>query len=193
MTNWTEEKIIVALTEMISATEQKTMPTHTEIYNFYGNYRLSNAIRRHGGTKYFANLLGLEIKQCESQFGEIYEDKFIIDLLNKLGLTGEKTLPRFPYDVLIEKSVKVDVKASKPYHYKNNKWYSCNLEKKQQACDIFVIYCVNGEDEKTYIIPSVVMSGKCQFSIGTETSIYDKYLNRWDIISDYVNFMKVCV
>ncbi len=187
---WNEEKIINALTVMVKATKQKTMPTHTEINNFYGDYKLTNAIRRHGGTRYYAHLLGLEIKECESQFGEIYEDTFISDLHNKLGLTGVKTIPRYPYDVLVEDAVKIDVKASKPYSHKKYKWYSCNLEKKQQTCDIFVIYCIDNENTKLYIIPAAVLSGKSQFSIGTQTSMYDKYLNRWDIISDYVAFMK---
>ena len=190
--NWTEDKIIIALTEMVEATKQKTMPTHSEIKKFYGNCKLTNAMRRHGGTKHYANLLGLEIKECESQFGEIYEDLFISELQARLNFKGEKTVARYPYDVLVEGAVKIDVKASKPYKYKNTRWYSCNLEKRHQTCDIFVIYCIGEEETKLYIIPSAVMSGKTQFSIGIQQSMYDGYLNRWDIISDYVAFMKGC-
>ena len=190
MTNWTEEKIIVALTEMISATKQKTMPTHNEIKRFYGNCKLTNAMRRHGGTKHYANLLGLEIKKCESQFGETYENLFIDALQARFNYKCEKTSPRYPYDVLVEDAVKIDVKASNPYRHNNTRWYSCNIEKRQQTCDIYVIFCIDEGTTKLYIIPSAVMSGKTQFSIGMNTSMYDKYLNRWDIISDYVNFMK---
>lgn len=193
--NWTEEKIINALSKMVKETKQKTMPTHTEIFAFYGDFKLTNAIRRHGGTKYYANLLGLEIKRCESQFGEIYEDKFISELYKQLGLTGMKTLPRYPYDVLVENAVKIDVKVSKPVQTRNSAYYSCNLEKKQQTCDIFVFYCIDAENEdaKMYIVPSSVLSGKTQFSVGIHTSVYDNYLCRWDIISDYVEFMKGCI
>ena len=109
--NWTEKEIIKALDEMVRTTKQDTMPTHSEITAFYGNCCLTNAVRRHGGTKYYANLLGLKIKDCESKIGEVYENKFIFDLHSKLNLSGEQTIPRYPYDVLVENCTKIDVKV----------------------------------------------------------------------------------
>ncbi len=184
-TEWNEAKIISCINEMVNKTGNNQMPTHSEMDKFYGNYCLSNAVRRHGGTKYFANKMGLEIKNCESKFGEDFELRCINDIMLKLNLEAEKMQIRYPYDVLVENSVKIDVKSCTGKQY-----YSFNLEKAHQTCDIFVFYCIkNDEVEKIYIVPSSVLCGKTQFAVGMNSSKYDKYLNRWDIIKHYNDFM----
>ena len=188
---WSEEKIVEALRFMIDKCGMDTMPTHSEIQNFFGNYALNSAMSNRGGTKYFAKLLGMEIKQCESKFGDQLEDYCILQIQEKLGLDGEKTKPRYPYDILVNRNVKVDVKASRLFNnYGNAKYYTFNLEKKEQTCDIFVFYCINHNDEieKTLVIPSTVITGKNQLAIG-KSSMYDKYIDQWRFISDYNKFM----
>ena len=158
---WSEEKIVEALLFMIDKCGMNTMPTHSEI------------------------------KECESKFGDQLEDYCVLQIQEKLGLDGEKTKPRYPYDILVNRSVKVDVKVSRLFNnYGNSKYYTFNLEKKDQTCDIFVFYCINQNDEieRTFVIPSTVLSGKTQLAVG-ESSMYDKYIDQWRFISDYNKFM----
>ena len=188
---WNEEKIVEALRFMIDKRGMNTMPTHSEIKEFFGDNALVCAMSKRNGTKYYAKLLGMETKECESKFGDQLEDYCVLQIQEKLGLDGEKTKPRYPYDILVNRNVKVDVKASRPFNnYGNAKYYTFNLEKKEQTCDIFVFYCINqnNEIEKTLVIPSTVLSGKNQLAVG-KSSMYDKYIDQWCFISDYNKFM----
>ena len=176
---------------MIDKCGMDTMPTHSEIREFFGDNALVCAISKRNGTKYYAKLLGMEIKECESKFGDQLEDYCVLQIQEKLGLDGEKTKPRYPYDILVNRSVKVDVKVSRLFNnYGNSKYYTFNLEKKDQTCDIFVFYCINQNDEieRTFVIPSTVLSGKTQLAVG-KSSMYDKYIDQWRFISDYNKFM----
>ena len=176
---------------MIDKSGMNTMPTHSEIKEFFGDNALVCAMSKRNGTKHYAKLLGMEIKECESKFGDQLEDYCILQIQEKLGLDGEKTKPRYPYDILVNRNVKVDVKASRLFNnYGNAKYYTFNLEKKEQTCDIFVFYCINqnNEIEKTLVIPSIVLSGKNQLAVG-KSSMYDKYIDQWRFISDYNKFM----
>lgn len=196
---WDEKTIEDALELMVSSTGQKTMPTHKEINEFFGNYKLSNAIRRNGGTAYWAQKMGFEIKECESKMGENYEDFFVAEMLDE-GLDCERAnidSPRFPYDVIVEGSVKVDVKsANKFLNYGNSPYYSFNLEKGNQTCDFYVCYCVDKDENgneiisKFYTIPANVMHKKNQLAIGMNPGKYEKYMNTYAPIFDAVKFFE---
>lgn len=188
---WSEEKIVEALRFMIDKCNMDTMPTHSEIQQFFGNCALNSAMSNRGGTKYFSKLLGMETKNCESKFGDQLEDYCVLQIQEKLGLDGEKTKPRYPYDILVNRNVKVDVKVSRVFdNYGNAKYHTFNMEKKEQTCDVFVFYCIgtNDEIERTFVIPASVLSGKKQLAVG-KSSMYDKYLDQWHFISDYDRFM----
>lgn len=192
---WDESSIEAKIKEMLNCTKQETFPTHTEIKDFFGDYTLSNAIRRHGGTKYWAYKLGIPEKKCESFLGDEYEQKCVKDIKEKLNLDSEMCKVRYPYDILVARSTKIDIKVSNIFETKEKKtkFFTCNIEKEMQTCDIFVVYCIYDENkEKTFIIPSCELSGKTQISIGIEKSKYDSFIDRWDIIKKYVDFMKEC-
>ena len=191
MDKWDERTIGNALRKMVNATGQTTMPTHTEMHSFYGNYSLSNAIRRNGGTHYWASKLGLDTKNCESKVGEAFEERFKSDLFAHTMLLSESMPIRYPYDVLVEGAVKVDVKASHLYRKDGFGFYSCNLGKTYQTCDIFVVYCLkdDGEIDRVYIIPSSRLNGQKQLTIGQHNSKYDAYIEKWDIIEHYDRLM----
>ena len=76
-TRWTDDAIKEALQYMVSKTGQEMMPSYEEIRQFYGNYKLTNAMRRTGGPARWAKELGMEIKDSESRLGFNYEDYFI--------------------------------------------------------------------------------------------------------------------
>lgn len=139
--------------------------------------------------------MNLEIKKCESRLGDNYEMICANYLQERFCYKVIQTAPRYPYDLLVENALKIDVKVGKLYTSKvNSKFYTFNLEKSNQTCDIFVCYCLDqsGKEEKILIIPSYVISGITQLSVGKK-SRYDKYINRWDIIEKYVSFIKSTV
>ena len=192
---WTEEKILEKLWEIVKTYNMDTFPSHSELYSYYGNNVLPNAVSRNGGSKYFANIMNLRIKDSESKYGEKYEEICIDRIERDLYLSCEHTNSRFPYDILVNRCVKIDVKAGKIYTNPSNaKFYTFNLEKKQQTCDIYVCYCIDedGNIAKTLVIPSTVLSGKKQLSVGID-SRYDKYKDAWYFIEDYKNFMSKCI
>ena len=187
---WTESTICDAIMEI--AGTSGVMPTHALMDEVTGNKALSVAMSKRGGTKHFAELLGLKTVECESKYGEEYEFLCMEQIEQKLGLLSEKMQIRYPYDILVAGAVKIDVKASRPVKSQcNSRFFTFNLEKKAQTCDIFVAYCVNKDEiVKTYIIPAYVLYGMSQLSVGVHKSDYDKYLNQWHFISDYVDFIK---
>lgn len=188
---WTDEMICEKLTEIASTMKVPHMPTHKEMDIYTNGKALSNAVSKHGGTKHFSSLLDLPIKNCESKFGDVYEDMCAEYISSTLGFEVEKMVPRYPYDLLIDKNVKVDVKSSKLFETKKGiTFYSFNLEKKKPTCDIYVCYCISDENEilKTYIIPSIALYNIKQLSVGVHDSIYNKYIDRWDFIKEYAIF-----
>lgn len=184
---WTGKEIENGILDVMLKNKIDCMPTHTMIKNTLGDYSLVCAISKHGGTKYWANRLGLDVKKCESKFGEDYEYHCKDFLIEKLDMECEKTKARYPYDLLVDKNIKVDVKVSKPY---KDSYYTFNLEKTEPTCDLFVLYCVTNENSiyKTFVIPSCVLSKKTQVSLGMNTSKYNKYINAWDLFYVYKDF-----
>lgn len=191
-TRWSESDVCDGILKVVSICGLKTMPTHSEIISATGDKRLVNALVRYGGTRYFANKLDLPIKDCESELGDTFELYCMEQIKEKFGYATDKMKPRYPYDILVDRNVKIDVKASRLYTTKaKTKFYTFNLEKRDPTCDIFVFYCLDDNDAplKTLVIPSSVLSGKCQLSIGFASN-YDKYENAWSIVSEYVTFYR---
>ena len=186
-TEWSEELIIEKINEVINGLELKTFPTKSQIQGYFGNSALADKLSRTGGMKFWANKLDLATKECESKVGDGYE-MLCIQKLEELGFDCEQMKPRYPYDLTANNHIKVDVKSGFLFgNSGGSPYYSFNLEKSNPTCDIFVVMCLNGDKsiKKTYIIPSCVMYGKTQLSIGIKSSIYDKFIDRWDIFDEY--------
>lgn len=185
---WDDESIKEAIKYVMEKGKIESMPTHTQMDSIIGNAGLSCAISKRGGSVYWANKLGLNIKPCESKFGACYEDRCIGELIDR-GYDCEHTESKYPYDILVNDNVKIDVKVSNLYQSKNGSFYTFNLEKVKPTCDIFVCYCVEYDEVvKTFVIPSCVLSGKCQLSVGEIKSIYDKYIDAWWFVEEYDAF-----
>lgn len=195
-TKWTDELICAELKETMRVLNIKTMPTHSQMTTVFGNQKLVNAVVHHGGTKKFANLIGAEIKECESKLGDKFERLCSDEIRKRFGYRVVQMKPRYPYDLLVDGSVKVDSKVSKLYINNKDKtcFYTFNLEKKDPTCDVFVCYCINNEEQivKTAIIPAAATSGKCQLSFGLNSK-YDKYIDNWDFIRKLVEFNRLNV
>lgn len=189
-TKWNEETIEKAIYEIMEIAKITHFPTRSTIRKITGNEALTNALRRHGGTRYWANKLQLEIKPCESRLGDEAELACMAFLSVNYGYDCEQTPVRYPYDILVNKNIKVDVKCSNLFHGKNGDFYTFNLGKSKPTCDIFVCYCIEEHHiEKVYVIPSCVLSGKTQLSLGVTKSKYEVFKNRWDIFEEYNAFL----
>nr|DAE54211.1 MAG TPA: hypothetical protein [Caudoviricetes sp.] len=187
---WSEELIEKRLIEVMENLKISRMPSNKEIIYVLGDYSLSNAITRRGGFRVWAEKLGLETKDSETCFGNEYE--FIVkEILEEMGYCVDKMTTKHPYDLLVNDNLKIDVKASKYYHSKENglKFHTFNLEKKYHNCDIFICIGIddNDEIEKMLIIPSKYLMNKKQLSIGVNSN-YDRFNKRFDFIEKYIKF-----
>ena len=108
-----------------------------------------------------------------------------------MGYEVRRMPQNFPYDLLVNDSVKVDVKASRLYHGAGGNFYSFNLEKPFCTCDIYVLRMidVDGSEVDTLVVPSKSVSTNTQISVGETTSKYRKYSQKWEYIADYCAFM----
>ena len=186
---WNEEKIQEGIYSVMKKNKTENMPSSKLIYETNNSFALSIAIERNGGFHYWANKLGLKQNKSETRFGNIYEQE-CLRYLTDHKYNGEAMTTKYPYDIFVD-GVKIDVKASNLFKCNHGVFYTFNLEKKYPTCDIFVAYCIENQEQikKVYVIPSIVLQGKTQLSIGEKTSIYDRYLNAWEIIDDYKNFL----
>lgn len=188
---WSEDEVRKEIMNIVETLNLKHFPTKSQIINFYGNNSLANKISRSGGSRYYADLLKLEIVNCESEFGNFFEELAIDEILENTGFSSLHTNVRYPYDLLTNGNIKVDVKASKKVKNKNANfpYHSFNLEKREPTCDIFVFYCLDEdmEIEKRVIVPSCLLSGKTQVGIGG-LSKWDAYIDKWEYFDMYNKF-----
>lgn len=182
-TQWNEELIIEKIYEVIYFLGIDRMPSKSEIEAYYGDSALTNKISKAGGFYQYAERLGLEIKESESKLGIKYEKK-VIQILENLGFSAEHTSMRHPYDILVNGRVKIDVKVANTSYVRGSKVYSFNLERSLHSCDLYVAIALNDNKKvmKIYVIPSSVMNGKKQLTVGVTKSKYDSYLQRWDLV-----------
>lgn len=188
---WTDEKIFNAVMQVVNTTGQTHFPTHRELNEFYGDSSLSKILSRHGGIRRWSDICNLPPAKCSNtKFGDKYELQAIKDIKQETGLQSVLAPVRFPYDVYTDNAVKIDIKAATPLKGRNFDVWSFNLEKKMPTCDIFIFYCITSKLEvaKRVIIPSNVVAGTKQVGIGT-LSKYDNYIERWDLIVEYSDFM----
>ena len=128
-TRWTDEEITEKIIEIVKFSHLDRMPTRKEVERYCGDTSLTNAItRRKGGWYALAEKMRLPIKECETTFGKSHE-KIIMERLVSMGYEVRRMPQNFPYDLLVNDSVKVDVKASRLYRGTGGSFYSFNLEK----------------------------------------------------------------
>lgn len=189
-TEWTESLIKEKIEEVVGQLGLDRMPTRSECEKYFHGTGLTNAVsRRCGGWYVLAEELGLEIKESETTFGKAYEIR-AAEMLMSHGFQVRRMPQNFPYDLLIDDCVKVDVKAAKLYHGPNGDFYSFNLEKPFATCDFYLLMTVSqdGSVSRTMIVPSSQVISNNQISIGESKSKYHKFSERFDLIESAVNF-----
>lgn len=190
-TKWTEEKIEEALLNMVKSENLKRMPSRKEVEQFYGNCCLANAISKRIGWYQLADKLGLPIKDSETYFGKKQEHLVQEEIIAR-GHEVRRMPQNFPYDLLVNDCVKIDVKSSRLYKGSSGNFYSFNLEKPYCTCDIYVLRIIQESYDriKTLVIPSKDVPTNTQISVGETNSKYYKYLDKWEYIDDYSRFFE---
>ena len=188
-TRWTDELIKQKVLEVKTSLDLDRMPSRRECKNFFHNSSLVNAVSRHKKWYALANELGLKIKDSETYFGKCQENLAMEMLLDR-GFLVRKMSTNFPYDLLVDDCVKVDVKASHLYHGEQGNFYTFNLDKSFATCDIYILFVLNGDEKQecVYIVPSKYVIANNQISIGEKKSKYHKFRDRWDYISQLSEF-----
>lgn len=189
--NWTDEMVKQTVSEMVKDCGLDRMPSKSEIEDYFKNTALTNVISRRYGFYNLARQLGLEVKKSDTYYGKKYEE-IMMNKLVGMGFSVERMSTRHSYDLLVSPGIKIDVKASRLYKGPNGNFYSFNLEKKFATCDIFILVCTDddGSIEREYVIPSVFAINNTQISIGEGDSKYSKFINKWNLLSEYDHFVK---
>ena len=187
---WTDSLVKEEILKIKESLNIDRMPTRKEIELVTKNSKLTNRISRTKGFYGWAKELNLSIKESETTFGKKYE--FIIkELLEKHNFKVEKMVQNYPFDLLVNGNVKIDVKVAKPYISNiNSTYHTFNLYKKYASCDVYICVCLTVEEEieRVLIIPSSELK-ITQLSIGKD-SYYNKFNERFDYISKYSDFYK---
>lgn len=186
---WTDELIKSEILKVKEELSLDRMPSRKEIVNHTGNNALTCKIAKTLGYYGWAEKLGLSIKNSETTLGKAYE-YYVTEWLEDDGFKVERMSQNYPFDLLINDNVKIDVKVSNLYEGTKGSYYTFNIEKRYATCDIYICVCVeNNEVKKTLIIPSKELK-LTQLSIG-KNSIYDKYVDRYDYIQKYDYLYKI--
>ena len=186
---WTEDAIKEGIMEVVKALKLDRMPTKTECEQYYHNSRLTNAVSKHIGWYALAQKLGLPIKDSDTGFGKLFE-KRASELLKSMGFEVRRMSQNYPYDLLVDDCVKVDVKASRLYKGADGSFYSFHLDKPFAVCDFYLLLTVNDDDTigRRMVVPSYMVLSTSQISMGEHKSKYHQYTDRFDLLETASEF-----
>ena len=138
---WTQNKIMTEIMDAMRKLEIERMPTVSELKNINMG-GLSNAISKSHGFEWWAEALKLPTRASKTGLGKKYEKIFANIVYKKLKCKSQQMSTKFPYDVLVEELVKVDVKCG--FAYANGKagtFYTFNLENSNMRSDFLACFC----------------------------------------------------
>lgn len=179
--SWNDELIAEEVMKIATLFDPPRMPSNQEVVANCGNYSLAVAIQKHGGYEWWANKLGLKRKYSETKTG-VEGERRIAELLRGMGFKVETTSARFPYDLLVDGCVKVDVKTANTSFVRGCPIHAYRLAKRQQTCDFYIFY--EADTEKAYVVPSCRCHGQVQVGMGNTSSPYERYLYAYDLIAE---------
>ena len=173
---WTSEIIGEKIMEAKNALGIEYMPTRKQLIQYYGNDCLTNKVSKTIGYYGWAERLGLKIQDNNTRRGKLGEI-WAAEYLRDQGFDVQQMLPNYPFDLLVNGCVKVDVKFSNLYRSKSGfAFYSFALRKRIPTSDAYFLIAQDMcGGRRVYIIPSAAAK-QTQISIGEVHSIYDKYL-----------------
>lgn len=182
---WTDEKIESAIKKSMIVLAIKRMPTRSELDDI-GMCDLSNAISK-SDYKFsgWANKLKIKTKSSETNTGMIYEriaEENIKEHIKNVDI--KQMSANHPFDILVNDSVKIDVKVGKIHNHFGTPSYTFRTGKKYGSCDLYLCYGLdemNGVKE-VFLIPSnKAITTTINICVGGKSK-YLKYKDRWDFI-----------
>ena len=184
---WTEEEIGENILLVSKVLNINRMPSTSEMGMVLGSSSLPNVVAKSGGFKKWADKLKLDIKISETQTGKGFEE-LAIKLLEDKGYIVQRMSTKYPFDLLVNECISVDVKAGRPYMSHNSRVHTVGINKKYATCNLYLVFALNEIDqvERTFIIPGCDLK-HTSMNFG-ENSIYNIYVDRWDLIKKYDQF-----
>lgn len=180
-TIWTDELIASELMKVANVFDPVRMPTRSEVASIRGDEALNNAISKHGGFGFWADRLGLEQKYSDTRLG-IQGEEHIANILRSMGYKVETTSIKYPYDLLVDDCIKIDVKTANESSVKGYPIHSYRLAKGQQTCDFYVFY--EADTERVHVVPANKLRGQVQVGMGLESKVYEPYLGAYHLIKE---------
>lgn len=183
---WTDELIECELLKCIETLQLKRMPTGSELKHL-GRNDLHLKVSRTKKYRGWAEHLGLSLKESCTLVGQRCED-YVTELLLGKGHDVERMSTKYPYDLLVNGTVKVDVKKSLPHVMRGSRVHTFGIAKKAPTCDIYICLAYDefGVLERSFIIPSHYLK-VVTLCVG-RVSKYNEYLDKWDYIDEYTKF-----
>lgn len=184
---WTDDLVEAAIKDSMRVLGIDRMPTAPELQAIGKNslhVRISRTLKYSG----WAQRLGLQMKSDgETRKGDRYE-AYIKNLLKEKGYDVQDMSTRHPYDLMVDGSVKIDVKSCSAHHHFPSRAHTFPLSKKHATCDLYICVALTeeGEVENIFIIPSHLVEA-VTLNMG-RNSKYNKFIDRWDYIKTYAEF-----
>jgi len=186
---WDDDLIKSEIMRIVTTLGINYMPSRIDIVSVTNNDALTNKIAKSGGFNHWAEKLKLDLKISDTSLGQNYELK-AIELIESKGFKVKRMTTKYPFDLLVNDNISIDVKVARPTYTCGNRSHICATAKKYATCDLYMIFTLteDGEIERMFLIPGndlkVVTIG-----IGHKSK-YDQYINRWDLIEKYDAFYK---
>lgn len=123
---WTDDKIMKEVLSVMKTLNISRFPTKSECNSVTESTDLSNVISKRFGWYKLAEMMGLSIRECETTTGKEFEE-VAKNILSENGFVVERMVQNHPFDLLVNETVKIDVKASNLYNGANGDYYSFSL------------------------------------------------------------------
>jgi len=184
---WNDKLIEDKIYEVMRVLGIDRMPSSSETKLILRDSTLSNKLAKTGGFNMWADKLGLEVKKSETQLGHRFESE-ARTLIVDLGYTTQRMSVKYPFDLLVNDKISVDVKVAKSYISNGSRVHTVGINKKYATCDLYLIFALDKNEniERTFIIPGCDLK-VTSMNFGKD-SVYNIYLNRWDLFKKYNDF-----
>lgn len=188
---WTDALVKEKVLEVKNGLGLDRMPSKAECVAFFHNQELAGAVSKRGWYE-LAEELGLPVKESETAFAKRMEAK-ARDMLRGIGFDVEPMATNFPYDLLVDGCVKVDVKASKLISTESGKFYTFFVGKPYATCDFYILLACDDDENvtRTMVVPGYQVIGNSQISVGVNRSKYHFYTDRFDLLDKAAEFWRL--
>lgn len=181
---WNNDKFEKEILKSMQVLCIDRMPSRSELESIKRT-DLASALNRSYGYYGWAKRLGIKTKDSETKKGKKYE--IIAETILKEKFPNVEIIQmsqNHPFDILLDGSVKIDVKVGTIHNGFDVPAYTFRTGKKYGSCDIYLCIGLNSELEidKIFVIPTIFANvSNINICMGGKSK-YLKFDNRWDYI-----------